>query len=62
MGYELPRHWSQKKKLAMIRESLVPGQSVSIVARCHDIYANQLLLLRSRIKTAASLWSARAKP
>ncbi|MGX4727147.1 IS3 family transposase [Pseudomonas corrugata] len=40
------RRWSPEQKLAMVRESLEPGQSVSVVARRNGINANQLFLWR----------------
>ena len=33
LGQERRRRWSTEEKLAMVRESLEPGQSVSVVAR-----------------------------
>lgn len=33
LGQERRRRWSTDQKLAMVRESLEPGQSVSMVAR-----------------------------
>ncbi|MEB0047542.1 MULTISPECIES: IS3 family transposase [unclassified Pseudomonas] len=46
LGQELRRRWSPEQKLAMVRESLEPGQSVSVVARRNGINANQLFLWR----------------
>ncbi|WP_439899243.1 IS3 family transposase [Pseudomonas gingeri] len=46
LGQERRRRWSPEQKLAMVRESLEPGQSVSVVARRHGINANQLFLWR----------------
>lgn len=43
---ERRRRWSPEEKLAMIRESLEPGQSVSAVARRNRINVNQLYLWR----------------
>lgn len=40
------RRWSPEEKLAMIRESLEPGQSVSVVARRNGVNVNQLFLWR----------------
>jgi transposase len=34
LGQQRRRRWSPEQKLAMVRESLEPGQSVSVVARC----------------------------
>lgn len=36
------RRWSIEDKLAMVRESFEPGQTVSLVARRHGINPNQL--------------------
>ena len=33
LGQERRRRWSIEEKLAMVRESLEPGQSVSVMAR-----------------------------
>ncbi|CAI8891162.1 hypothetical protein EMIT0P265_480002 [Pseudomonas zeae] len=33
LGHERRRRWSPEQKLAMVRESLQPEQSVSVVAR-----------------------------
>lgn len=38
------RRWRSGQKLAMVRESLEPAQSVSVVARRSAINANQLFL------------------
>ncbi|WP_447783297.1 IS3 family transposase [Pseudomonas germanica] len=46
LGQERRRRWSPEQKLAMVRESLEPGQSVSVVARRNGINANQLFLWR----------------
>ena len=46
LGQERRRRWSTHQKLAMVRESLEPGQSVSVVARRNGINANQLFLWR----------------
>nr|WP_156786186.1 IS3 family transposase [Pseudomonas poae] len=46
LGQERRRRWSPEQKLAMVRESLEPGQSVSLVARRNGINANQLFLWR----------------
>ena len=42
LGQERRRRWSVEEKLAMVRESLEPGQSVSVVARRNGINPNQL--------------------
>jgi transposase len=41
-GPERRRRWSSDEKLAMVRESLEPGKSVSMVARQHGVNPNQL--------------------
>jgi len=41
-GPERRRRWSSEEKLAMVRESLEPGKSVSMVARQHGVNPNQL--------------------
>ncbi|WP_420800581.1 IS3 family transposase [Pseudomonas corrugata] len=46
LGQERRCRWSPEQKLAMVRESLEPGQSVSVVARRNGINANQLFLWR----------------
>jgi len=43
---ERRRRWNPEQKLAMVRESLEPGQSVSVVARRNGINAKQLFLWR----------------
>ena len=40
------RHWSEVLKRRMVAETLEPGASVSIVARRHDVNANQLFKWR----------------
>jgi len=42
LGPERRRRWSIEEKLAMVRESFEPGQTVSLVARRHGINPNQL--------------------
>jgi transposase len=37
------RQWSEALKRQIVAETLEPGSSVSIVARRHDLTANQLL-------------------
>lgn len=39
---ERRRRWTTEQKLAIVRESLKPGISVSFVARQHDVNPNQL--------------------
>jgi transposase len=45
-GQERRRRWSPEQKLAMVRESLQPGQSVSVVARQNGVNDNQLFQWR----------------
>src|SRR5271156_2596168 len=40
------RHWSEALKRRIVGETLEPGSSVSIVARRHDVNANQLFKWR----------------
>ncbi|WP_233423347.1 IS3 family transposase [Chromobacterium haemolyticum] len=42
LGPERRRRWSVEEKLAMVRESFEPGQTMSLVARRHGINPNQL--------------------
>ncbi len=42
LGQERRRRWSLEQKLAMVRESLEPGNSVSMVARRNGVNADQL--------------------
>ncbi|WP_256664732.1 transposase, partial [Pseudomonas sp. BAV 4579] len=46
LGQERRRRWSTDQKLAIVRGSLEPGQSVSVVARRNGINANKPLLWR----------------
>ncbi|WP_428480265.1 IS3 family transposase [Pseudomonas violetae] len=46
LGQERRRRWSSEQKMSMVRESLEPAQSVSVVARRNGINANQLFLWR----------------
>lgn len=41
-GPERRRRWSAEEKAAMVRESLEPGKSLSMVARQHGVNPNQL--------------------
>lgn len=47
-GPERRRRWSVEEKLAMVRESLEPGKTVSMVARQHGVNANQLFHWRKQ--------------
>lgn len=42
VSVERRRRWTAAEKLAVVRETYEPGQSVSLVARRHGINANQL--------------------
>jgi transposase len=46
LGQERPRRRSPEQKLAMVRESLQPGQSVSVLTRQNGVNANQLFQWR----------------
>lgn len=46
LGQERRRRWSVEEKLSMVRESLEPGNSVSVVARRNGINPNQLFQWR----------------
>jgi transposase len=48
------RHWPEAKKRQMVRETLEPGASVSVVARRHDVNANQLFKWRREILALGS--------
>ena len=43
------RRWSLKVKRQLVAETLEPGASVSIVARRHDVNANQLFKWRHEL-------------
>jgi transposase len=43
------RIWSEALKRQIVAETLEPGSSVSIVARCHDVNANQLFKWRREL-------------
>jgi len=46
LGQERRRRWGPEQKLVMVRGSLQPGSSVSVVARQNGINANQLFQWR----------------
>ena len=48
------RVWSEEEKRRIVAETLEPGASVSIVARRHDINANQLFTWRRTVGTTQS--------
>jgi transposase len=48
------RQWSAALKRQIVAETLEPGSSVSIVARRHDVNANQLLKWRREISAKAA--------
>ena len=43
------RNWSEALKRQMVAETLEPGSSVSVVARRHDVNANQLFKWRREL-------------
>src|SRR4051794_26817293 len=47
------RRWSTEEKIAIVRESFVPGVSVSGIARYHGIAPNQLFTWRRHYGPAA---------
>jgi transposase len=49
------RRWSEALKRRIVGESLAPGASVSIVARRHDVNANQLFKWRRQYAAARSV-------
>ena len=44
------RRWSEAQKHQIVAETRVPGMSVSIVARRHDVNANQLFQWRRKFE------------
>lgn len=44
------RRWSEEQKRAIVAETSEAGMSVSLVARRHNVNANQLFQWRSRFK------------
>ena len=44
------RHWTEAFKRQVVAETLEPGASVSIVARRHDVNANQLFKWRREME------------
>lgn len=62
------RRWPEALKRQIVAETLEPGSSVSIVARQHDVNANQLflwrrqLMARSRASGNGALWPVEIVP
>lgn len=48
-GRKARRSWSLAKKRRIVAETLVPGASVSVVARRHDVNANQVFKWRREL-------------
>jgi len=44
------RRWSAAEKRRIVAESLQPGMSVSVVARRHDVNANQVFTWRRQLR------------
>ncbi|AZE51345.1 Mobile element protein [Pseudomonas chlororaphis] len=61
LGQERRRRWSVEEKLAMVRESLEPGQSVSVVARRNGINPTNCSTGASSTRTAACRRSVQVK-
>ncbi|ACO80532.1 Transposase IS3/IS911 [Azotobacter vinelandii CA] len=57
LGQERRRRWSVEKKLTMVRESLEPEQSVSVVARHNGINPNQLFHWRKLYLGPVDVWA-----
>lgn len=56
LGQERRRRWSVEEKLTMVRESLEPGLSVSVVARRNASTPTNCSTGASSTRTAASRW------
>jgi len=56
------RQYSQALKRQMVAETQVPGASVSIVARRHDVNSNQLFRWRRQLLPKAALESSAMVP
>jgi transposase len=50
-GRKARRSWSLAKKRRIVAETLLPGASVSVVARRHDVNANQVFKWRRELAT-----------
>ncbi len=49
------RQWSEAEKRRIVAETLEPGSSVSIVARRHDVNANQVFKWRRELAPEAAV-------
>ena len=47
------RHWTTQEKVRLVEETYLPGQSVSLVARCHGLNANRLFTWRQLMARGA---------
>jgi len=56
------RQYSEASKRQMVAETLVPGASVSIVARRHDVNSNQLFRWRRQLLPKAVVESGAMVP
>ena len=52
-GKNPARRWSDEEKLAIVRECDLPGSSVSMVSRRHDINSNLIFNWRSQVRRGA---------
>jgi transposase len=43
------RHWTDEEKIAIVRECEIPGSSVSMVSRRHDINSNLIFTWRRQV-------------
>ncbi len=50
---ERRRRWTDEEKLEIVRQTLAPGSSVSIVARQHDVAPSQLFAWRKQALAGA---------
>ena len=55
LGPRKRREYSEALKRQMVAETLVPGASVSIVARRHDVNSNQLFRWRRQLLPKAAV-------
>jgi transposase len=56
------RRWTAAEKVAMVRETLEPGISVSLVARRHGVNPNQLFHWRKLYQTGSLMSVAAGEP